>query len=126
MAKRRRINVAAQEKQLREILLGPDDLIELVTPAGTTVLVRLPIGLYSDDPVATAYEEAATPKDKCLVVLAHAPDVTAEEQWDTWCKGFGVDSDEDEQHAIERLTWNVGMLIRENTESVGKHRFGRS
>lgn len=126
MAKRRRINVAAQEKQLREILLGPDDLIELVTPAGTTVLVRLPIGLYSDDPVATAHEEAATPKDKCLVVLAHAPDVTAEEQWDTWCKGFGVDSDEDEQHAIERLTWNVGMLIRENTESVGKHRSGRS
>lgn len=80
--------------------------------------MRLPIGLYSDDPVATAYEEAATPKDKCLVVLAHAPDVTAEEQWDTWCEGFGVDSDEDEQHAIERLTWNVGMLIRENTESV--------
>ena len=125
MAKRRRINVAAQEKQLREILLGPDDLIELVTPAGTTVLVRLPIGLYSDDPVATAYEEAVTQKDKCLVVLAHAPGVTAEEQWDTWCEGFGVETEQDEQHAVERLIWNVGKAIQENTEKVGKHRSGR-
>ena len=125
MAKRRRINVAAQEKQLREILLGHDDLIELVTPAGTTVLVRLPIGLYSDDPVATAYEEAATPKDKCLVVLGHAPDVTAEEQWDTWWEGFGVETEQDEQHAGERLSWNVGKAMQENTEKVGKHRSWR-
>ena len=125
MAKIRPINVAAQEKQLREILLGPNDLIPLLTPAETVVQVRLPIGLYSDDPVATAYEEAVTQKDKCLVVLAHAPGVTAEEQWDAWCEGFGVETEQDEQHAVERLIWNVGKAIQENTEKVGKHRSGR-
>ena len=38
---------------------------------------------------------------------------------------FGVETEQDEQHAVERLIWNVGKAIQENTEKVGKHRSGR-
>ena len=90
MAKAKKINVAAFERQLAENVIGDDSLKELEVNADQSVWIKVPISL--DDATDSPFEEMRSKIQACgddqdaaaLVVLGGHPTVSSQEQLDIW------------------------------------------
>jgi len=90
MAKAKKINVAAFERQLAENVIGDDSLKELQVNAEESVWIKIPVDL--NDATGSAIEDMRAQIIACgddadaaaLVLLAGHPTFTAEDQLETW------------------------------------------
>ena len=81
---RRVVRMDQFKEQIAEAVLPPNHLLEVEAAPGKSVWIKIPLNLDEDDDYPARIQAAANGKDLALVLLSGHPDLTAQEQWDTW------------------------------------------
>ena len=120
MAKQRKINAAAFQKQIAESVIGDDSMLEIEVDAGkqTSVWVKLPVNLSSDDEYRAKLARCVSDEDMCLEALSHKVGVDADEQWKIWLDAWAPEGD---MHRAAKLLLNIIAAEAADAEERAKN-----